>query len=349
MKPETSVGGTQGQTAPLRVLAKSLVRRKWAGKCLFFPNIFAVAARVEGLTLPEFLSNPTKIANSLKQIQGFLRCDGLVTYQDPCLEAEALGCKLDRSTFPAKIESVPFGSVQQLSQLIPATLEDMGRIPVAYEVTRRLRVMLREDVALLAGVSGPFTLLGQVLPPEFIREIGEEQVAEALPITAEVTRRVAKGFCEAGIDVLVITEDFLPRPITMTFDRWQSCLKTIANVIKFYEVLPILCSRAGLTADQVMALCRPDTGCAICVSPAQLEEVREHLLISPNPWGVAVPVSVFSRDRGPEEIERIKSSLGASPLHPSFLTTSDQIPHDTDMHWLGEALGHVRSLFLCSS
>src|SRR6202158_927360 len=62
---------------------------------LFLPIVFSLGARIENLPLRNFLSNPTKISNALRQIRTHLRSDGLTCYFDPLLEAEALGGALD--------------------------------------------------------------------------------------------------------------------------------------------------------------------------------------------------------------------------------------------------------------
>ena len=61
------------------------------------PLIFALAARLENILLPNFVSNPTKIANNLVALYQRLRPDGVTCYFDLFIVAEALGCRLDWS------------------------------------------------------------------------------------------------------------------------------------------------------------------------------------------------------------------------------------------------------------
>src|SRR5271170_7898324 len=58
---------------------------------LFLPIVFSHGAAIEHLPLRSFLTNPTKISNSLRQIRAHLRSDGITCYFDPFLEAEELG------------------------------------------------------------------------------------------------------------------------------------------------------------------------------------------------------------------------------------------------------------------
>src|SRR5271154_6975036 len=62
---------------------------------LFLPIVFSLGARIENVSLRNFLTNPTKISNALRQIRTHLRSDGITCYFDPYLEAESLGGVLD--------------------------------------------------------------------------------------------------------------------------------------------------------------------------------------------------------------------------------------------------------------
>ncbi len=145
-----------------RQIVKTLVHGQPPPQPLFIPLIFTLAAKLEGIPLPVFLANPTKLANALTAIHHHLRTDGVVCYFDLTLGAEALGCQLDWRTAPPTIVSRPLEGVQALSHLSLHNLEGRGRISVALEVVRRLRITLRDEPALLVGLAGPLRL-GQQL------------------------------------------------------------------------------------------------------------------------------------------------------------------------------------------
>src|SRR5215831_8515381 len=79
-----------------RQILKELLQGKAASRPLVVPIVFALGARVENLPLREFLTNPTKISNSLRQIRSRLKVDAVSCYFDPYLEVEALGGTLER-------------------------------------------------------------------------------------------------------------------------------------------------------------------------------------------------------------------------------------------------------------
>ena len=70
---------------------------------LFLPIVFSLGARVENISLRNFLTNPTKISNALRQIRTHLRRDGVTCYFDPYLEAEALGGVFDWARSPPPV------------------------------------------------------------------------------------------------------------------------------------------------------------------------------------------------------------------------------------------------------
>ena len=137
------------------------------------PIVFTLGARVENLPLRAFLSSATKISNALRQIHGPLRSDGVSCYFDPLLEAEALGGTLEwTSENESPMLRWPATMVQGQLPVGLNSPEDAikkGRIPVALEVIRRLKMLLRDVSLLMVGVTGPLTLaarLAGLLGPE---------------------------------------------------------------------------------------------------------------------------------------------------------------------------------------
>ena len=74
-----------------RQAVKELLQGIAPSRPLLLPIVFSLGARIENLPLRDFLLNPTKISNALRQIRTHLRSDGVTCYFDPFLEAEALG------------------------------------------------------------------------------------------------------------------------------------------------------------------------------------------------------------------------------------------------------------------
>ncbi|MGB0034705.1 MAG: uroporphyrinogen decarboxylase family protein, partial [Candidatus Acidiferrales bacterium] len=149
-----------------RQIVKGLLQGTPPARPLFLPIVFSLGARVENIPLRTYLTNPTKISNSLRQIRGPLRSDGLACYFDPFLEVEALGAELrwESDEKPPSIhwpQSSPKGEIPA-GLRSPEEAAKSGRVPVALEVIRRLNSLLRDESILMAGVTGPFTLAARL-------------------------------------------------------------------------------------------------------------------------------------------------------------------------------------------
>src|SRR5271170_5667224 len=211
---------------------------------LFLPIVFSLGARIENVSLRNFLTNPTKISNALRQIRTHLRSDGITCYFDPHLEAEALGGVLDwksdasqrslRWPEPSHDGELPEGLCD------PDETAKRGRVPIAVEVIRRLKPLVRDDFLLVAGVTGPLTLAAQLAQIDTSESARKQSPPDsALSLAAEVTPLVARALVEAGANVILIREELLP-PSAADLADWASRLASTINIVRFYEALPVL-------------------------------------------------------------------------------------------------------------
>ena len=275
---------------------------------LFLPIVFSHAARIENLPLRAFLSNPTKITQALRQMRAYLRSDSLTCYFDPDLEIEALGAEVDA------------GALEKLVS--------KGRIPVALEVIRRLKSMIRDDVLLAAGVSGPFRLAAQLAQTGHNAPAAEKVPAGALELAAEAMTAVAKAFVEAGANVVIISED---PPASRSGDAGLgSLLATTTNIVRFYQALPVLVLNVS-TEPLDMGSHEPPE-CIVCPVASDMQRGIKEPFTEPAPaLGVAVPSSVISE--GQAGIEKFSQEFRrANPgFQPVVITTSGDVPDSADL------------------
>src|SRR6267143_2939548 len=166
-----------------RQIAKALLEGIVPPRPLFLPIVFSIGAKLENVPLGAFLSNPTKISSSLRQIRSHLRSDGVACYFDPCLEVEALGATLERVNddqppiihwpLPAKKGELPEGLCS------PEEATKSGRVPVAAEVIRRMNALPNRDFLLMAGVTGPLTLAARITQLEHEGTLRTEDLSDA--------------------------------------------------------------------------------------------------------------------------------------------------------------------------
>ncbi len=328
-----------------RQIIKALLRGERPQRPLLLPIIFSLGAKLENLSPRDFRSNPTKIAKALMQIRNFLKVDGLACYFDPFLEAEALGCELNwQAEGPPALACPPFSEVDELRRRLsaPDEISSRGRIPVARDVLRRLKLMLKDEPALMVAVSGPLTLAMQLHG----REAGTEGIPlDLLEFAADVTAAVAKTFVEEGADVIFLMEKFPLKISAATCESWAALFEPIVNVIRFYEALPVLRIEGPIAPDSV-ASCEAlnrNSGCVLCPAP-DLSGGEVWRLQGPN-LGIAVPTSVFDANQADGEQALAWVSRSVKDNKFILLTTAEDISARTDMKQLADILDRLRGFF----
>src|ERR1700733_174899 len=228
-----------------REIVKNLLQGTASPRPLFLPIVFSLGARIENMPLRSYLTNPTKITNSVRQIRGRVRSDGITCYYDPFLEAQALGGTVEwESGDYARAVRWPGPA---FNGEVPAGLrspEDSARsssVNTAAEVIRRLKSLKRDDALLMACITGPFTLGALLSNADANGELRADDVQSfAVAFSAAVIARIASVFSEAGANVIFIREEVLPTASTEVFSDWTSSLSSTINIIRFYEALPVL-------------------------------------------------------------------------------------------------------------
>ena len=324
-----------------RATIKALLRGEAPAHPLLMPIIFALGSRLESVALREFQSNPTKIANALRQIRHTLKVDGLACYFDPFLEAEALGCKLNwlpdgsPCLAPAQVSDVDDFREKLLSA---DSLSNIGRVRIVCEVLTRLKTMLKDEPALMVRVTGPFTLAAQLTGLA-----GQELAAaqSSLEFCAEVAAMMAKEFATAGADVVLLVEDALPSLSTEICERWCSVLEPAINMIRFYDALPVLhLGHAARIAEASSCILDCEWNCALNLElPEAATESRKSKWV-----GGALPQDVFLDTRA--ELSTSVTSICRRLLvqRPVLLTSVDDISLTADIKRVAAVLEAARSV-----
>ncbi len=312
-----------------RSIVKALARGQMPPRSLFIPLVFTLAAKLEDIPLPVFLTNPTKLANALAAVHRHLRTDGVVCYFDFTLQAEALGCQLDWATIPPTVVAPSSEQVASSWQIDPPELERRGRIPVALEVARRLRATLQDQPALLVGLASPIRLGQQLLGDDFVERLGAHgSSAESLlyDLVDNLTIPLVQAFCRAGADIILLCEASMS---PAAFDSWQMTLETVWNVIRFHEVLPVL---------YVDGMDLPDSvdGAPLICRPPDDSGLQTHFLQENGfpPFGLALP-----------KVEALPADLGPwlASGRCALVTTQNEISYQTEIQDLERIVNVMRT------
>jgi hypothetical protein len=281
------------------------------------------------------LTNPTRIASAQRQLRAVLGLDGVVAYFDPYLEAEAMGCQVNWNPDGASstLQPVNADAASLPGELpSPGQIVQRGRISVACDVLRRLKMMLMGEPALMVAVSGPM-LLTELLVGS---QADERSRSERVEVSAEVTNAVSKAFLEAGANVIFIREE---GEAIHDAERWAEMLSPIVNVIRFYEAMPVVLF-SGQAPEEAMTELNANSDGAIC--PVELGEISKEFsqaAISAS----YMPESCWSSEQQRSQIDESLREL-SSERTVHVLTTRGDVPANLDVKSAAAAFSELRKI-----
>lgn len=253
---------------------------------LFAPLARAIASQIEAISPLEMVADPTRLAKGIGELRRAAGIDVLVT-ASPCLmEAQALGAEIDCSQWPPRLVAGNSDAVGTHDDF--EVCFDAGELlAAAIEATERLAPQTPDDVAIVAALTGPATLLGQLFEGPTYSVAQQEYVAAAV---AALVRRLG----QAGADAIVFVETVSP------FDEWENLYGTVGNTAKFLKKPMIIAGATGA-----------NTWPRLAVSP----NLVSTLSIDPEDWGDAYDV-------GPA---RFVTTAGEIPAEIPLATLLDQL------------------------
>ncbi len=287
------------------------------------PLIFSLAAKLESVPLSLFVSNPTKIANSLVAIYQRLRLDNVTCYFDLLIVAEALGCRLDWRTSPPTIERPTRETALNMLRHSPGEVKQRGRLPVALEVVRRVEGTLRGGPALVAGLPGPLHVVQQLFDGEMLQQLaeGKDDALDSFETLVEITMSVAQAFCLAGAHLLYFDEPDVPIEF---LPDWESAMVAVWKTVRFHGALPVL-STPHLT---------PFVDQANAPLPCLKAGLYEQAALPEMPFALALPTL---EEAFPEVSRWVRAKQCV------LVTTDGEIPYQIEIQKLQQRVAAMRS------
>ncbi|MDR2623896.1 MAG: MtaA/CmuA family methyltransferase [Methanobrevibacter sp.] len=206
------------------------------------------ASWTEAHTDPEKMA---KLGSSLYELAG-LECARIPF----CLtvEAEAIGAQVDLGgkDKPPHLLSAPFSNTNNID--IPSDFLDNGRIPTVLKAIEILKET-HEDLPIVVGITGPFTLAGHLLGVENLVKLLKtdiNEVEEQVEISLDATMDYVEAISELEPDVICVAE---PTASPELIDPLQfksiakPRLEDLASFIDVKKVLHICGSTQGIILD----------------------------------------------------------------------------------------------------
>ena len=305
-----------------RAVMKALLQDSRPPRPLVLPLIFSWGARVENITRKAYLSDPTKIVSGVRQLWKHMPADSITCYFDPLLEAEALGAAVSWSSdgASAHLEPKPLAAHGLPDGLrSPDEAASAGRVPVAVEVLKRLKIQLREGPLRMVGLTGPLTLATDLRGAH-----AEPPPPAAVDACGAAITAIARTLLEAGAEVLLIHEPASAADAG-THEAALSQLETVVNIARFYEALPVLLAPESGDRPRFQfaaEIASRGLGCVACIEwQGQAPENAPS-----GKWGMALPMTTDGAEHAtaPESRQALLDAV----LHtrPAVITTAGEVP-----------------------
>ncbi|MBN2239858.1 MAG: hypothetical protein JW712_08785 [Dehalococcoidales bacterium] len=307
----------------------------------FMPWVCRFAAKLEQVPVKSMLTDPGVLARALSNAHKLFGYDVILNHFDSTLEAEACGCGIawPDSEWPPVISSHPLEDGTDFYDLDTDKIEDKGRIPLVMEATKRLILTKGKEVPVAAMVTGPLTLARHLKGKSFLEGL-EQEDDEALDLvedTGSICLKLCRAYCELGVDIVVVAEDFKDMMISDVAQMLGSPLKSMFNVARFYEVNSVLIGRAA-DDEQAVALCGLGADAVSISGSVEPDKVREKAREVKCGCSVVIPDSSFT---GTDfQYADAVSGVNGPGL---FLSSEWEVPYDTDVTSMHEIMKCIRS------
>jgi uroporphyrinogen-III decarboxylase len=112
----------------------------------------------------------------------FFQYDALVNYIDETLELEALGFNVQWQYEHYRVAGKPL----EIENLNWKGIKERGRIPIATEVIKRLKIMVKDECVIIGVLNGPFTVFKKINRGgkmwNFYRKLPAQNLKSAKPV-----------------------------------------------------------------------------------------------------------------------------------------------------------------------
>ncbi len=181
------------------------------------------AGALKGYTAIEVLKDADKLFEALLEVNRLYQPDGQPVMFDLQLEAEILGCDLLwlEDNLPA-VRSHPLAETDEIPDKIPRREE--GRLPMVWEVMRRLKAAVGETTALYGLFCGPFTLASHLRGTNLFLDMirNQEYVDKLIAYTTRIAFAMANYYAEEGMDVIAVVDPLISQISPAHFQRFFS-------------------------------------------------------------------------------------------------------------------------------
>jgi hypothetical protein len=222
-------------------LFKDLFDLKDMERPLFIPLVYRYASRVSKMTVEEMLTKAGNLSRSLTMAQDLFEYDGIVSHYDNYLELDMLSRSLGWVNQGIVSELVERRRVSPVTGSAPASVSEVGQVPIVFEATGHLCDVVGKDVPVIGVVNSPLTIVRTVLGGE-----GEffgarrEELREPLNDTQAMTLDLIKAYCDLRVDAVWLIEEDWTGMSEEDLEWVKPLYRTFWNVTQYYDVKAVM-------------------------------------------------------------------------------------------------------------
>lgn len=222
-------------------LVRSLFQFRDLSRIPFLPWMGRFAAQLEQVDVKEMLCDPGALSRALLNAQRLFGYDAIATVIDPTLEAEACGCSIEWGG-PGDLPAVTGHPLTEAKDLDFTGFEKRGRVPVVLEALKRINAIRGKEIAIVGVVTGPLTLARHLRGDALLSDPTPD-AAKTVALAGSVALKLARSYCEAGVDVIAIADEMLGQAEPSRCQLAAAPLRSIWNVVHFYNAHSLLVTR----------------------------------------------------------------------------------------------------------
>ena len=230
---------------------RSVVRFQQTDRPPVIPEMIAVTATIAGVSPKEYAKSGDMVAECQLSAQERIGHDAVFAMADLCVEAEALGCKLEfpEDNYPYVKETI-LSDLEGLKGLaIPDPAKD-GRMPEMLKAVRLMKAKVGGKVPVMAHTIGPLTLASRIMDIEkmlYMMVDHPDKFKAILEFCLNVSTEFASALVKEGADGIIVFDptaspSVLPAKIFTQFElgmlqRMFSKVREInPEIITWYSV-----------------------------------------------------------------------------------------------------------------
>jgi hypothetical protein len=313
-----------------------------AGRPVFVPIVYRLAARIEQTPLLDMVSNPTTYTNVLESAWKLLEQDAIITNFDPSLEAEIFGCQAD---WPGDYE-LPAASGWTACELSAVGLESSGRLPVLLEATKRLMQTRGREVAIVGVMTGPVSLATNIAEhAELDKEYPYEEIVS---LAGNQLTKYARQLGEVKVDAVIIREDLLVEKYYEEFviheKAYTAAYATLFNLTRFYNLAGLLMVKGGRLEDLAALVHKlgPDGLILTGRKPGKADLTFLKDLSVSQKIAIGLPLPLADHDEAMAQLQIYEDFI--SELRPGgfFYTSDGEVPPDIPLENLRDIASRIK-------